>query len=264
MTTPERIEALPDLQTTAEAGLPDIEVGVWHGLYVPAETPDEVVKALTDALAKALEDPTVIDKFADLGTAPVPDGRGDAGGAHGAARRSRSSSGARSSRKPASRGHDGGLTPAAAGMQPDGGSPTRGGSVLDDLVAGGIFVAFGPGVRDRRARLRARHRVPHGAWLRAARPRRRARAARARHDRRRRGRWRPRDERRRAPPGAVPWRAIALIIAAVLVFGAGVDAARARPGAARRRRSSPPSPIGATRSCACRGDRGRADGALRR
>ena len=72
VTTPERIEALPDLPTTAEAGLPDVEVGVWHGLYVPADTPDEVVEQLTDALAAALEDQGVIDRMADLGTAPVP------------------------------------------------------------------------------------------------------------------------------------------------------------------------------------------------
>lgn len=70
-TTPERVESLPDLQTTAEGGLPDVEVGVWHGLYVPADTPDEVVKKLTEALAAALEDQTVIDKMADLGTAPA-------------------------------------------------------------------------------------------------------------------------------------------------------------------------------------------------
>jgi tripartite-type tricarboxylate transporter receptor subunit TctC len=71
VTTPERIEALPDLPTTAEAGLPDVEVGVWHGLYVPAETPDEIVQKLTDALAVALADQSVIDQFADLGTTPV-------------------------------------------------------------------------------------------------------------------------------------------------------------------------------------------------
>ncbi|HWM72320.1 MAG TPA: tripartite tricarboxylate transporter substrate-binding protein [Nocardioides sp.] len=72
VTTPEPIEALPDLPTTAEAGMPDVEVGVWHGLYVPADTPDEVVEKLTDALAVALEDQGVIDSMADLGTAPVP------------------------------------------------------------------------------------------------------------------------------------------------------------------------------------------------
>src|SRR5829696_3003150 len=38
VTTPERVEALPDLPTTAEAGLEGVEIGVWHGVYVPAET----------------------------------------------------------------------------------------------------------------------------------------------------------------------------------------------------------------------------------
>jgi tripartite-type tricarboxylate transporter receptor subunit TctC len=72
VTTPEPVEALPDLPTTAEAGLPDVEVGVWHGLYVPADTPDAVVEKVTDALAAALEEQGVIDRMADLGTAPVP------------------------------------------------------------------------------------------------------------------------------------------------------------------------------------------------
>lgn len=71
VTTPERVASLPDLPTTAEAGLPDVEVGVWHGLYVPAETPDDVVQALSDALKVALADQNVIDQLAELGTAPV-------------------------------------------------------------------------------------------------------------------------------------------------------------------------------------------------
>jgi len=72
VTTPERVESLPDLPTTEEAGLPDAQVTVWHGLYVPAETPDDVVEKLTAALQTALEDQGVIDQMADLGTAPVP------------------------------------------------------------------------------------------------------------------------------------------------------------------------------------------------
>jgi len=71
VTTPERVEALPDLPTTTEAGLEDVEVTVWHGLYVPAETPDDVVQALSDALKQALKDQNVIDELAKLGTAPV-------------------------------------------------------------------------------------------------------------------------------------------------------------------------------------------------
>ncbi|WP_353952046.1 tripartite tricarboxylate transporter substrate-binding protein [Knoellia sp. S7-12] len=70
VTTPERVEAFKDLPTTKEAGLPEVEVGVWHGLYVPKDTPDDVVKKLTDALATALKDQNVVTKMADLGTAP--------------------------------------------------------------------------------------------------------------------------------------------------------------------------------------------------
>jgi tripartite-type tricarboxylate transporter receptor subunit TctC len=70
VTTPERIEALPDLATAKESGL-DLELTVWHGLYVPADTPDEVVQTLTDALKVALADQAVISKLGELGTAPV-------------------------------------------------------------------------------------------------------------------------------------------------------------------------------------------------
>jgi tripartite-type tricarboxylate transporter receptor subunit TctC len=70
VTTPERVETL-DLPTTAEAGLQDVQVTVWHGLYVPAETPDDVVQALTDALKEALKDENVISELGKLGTAPV-------------------------------------------------------------------------------------------------------------------------------------------------------------------------------------------------
>jgi tripartite-type tricarboxylate transporter receptor subunit TctC len=70
VTTPERVEALSDLPTTEEAGLPELQVGVWHGLYVPADTPDGVVEKLTAALQVALEDQNVIDSLADLGAAP--------------------------------------------------------------------------------------------------------------------------------------------------------------------------------------------------
>ena len=71
VTTPERVGVLPDLPTTTDAGLPDVQVSVWHGLYVPAGTPPEVVQALTDALAVALQDQNVVTEMAKLGTAPV-------------------------------------------------------------------------------------------------------------------------------------------------------------------------------------------------
>jgi tripartite-type tricarboxylate transporter receptor subunit TctC len=71
VTTSERLDTLPDLPTTAEAGLPDFQVGVWHGLYVPDGTPEEVVAKLTEALQVALQDENVSTRFAELGTSPV-------------------------------------------------------------------------------------------------------------------------------------------------------------------------------------------------
>ncbi|MFG2099973.1 tripartite tricarboxylate transporter substrate-binding protein [Micromonospora echinaurantiaca] len=72
VTTPERVKSLPDLPTTTEAGLTQLQVSVWHGLYVPADTPQQVVDKLSEALKVALADQAVIDQMAKLGTAPVP------------------------------------------------------------------------------------------------------------------------------------------------------------------------------------------------
>jgi tripartite-type tricarboxylate transporter receptor subunit TctC len=75
VTTKERVESLPDVPTATEAGLDDLQLTVWHGLYVPADTPDEVVQTLSEALKVALADQGVIDKLAELGTAPVAQDR---------------------------------------------------------------------------------------------------------------------------------------------------------------------------------------------
>jgi len=72
VTTPERLEMLPDLPTTAEAGLADFEISSWHALYAPAKTPKDVVEKLRAALESALADQGVIDQMGDLGTSPVP------------------------------------------------------------------------------------------------------------------------------------------------------------------------------------------------
>ena len=75
VTTPERVETLPDIPTTTEAGLPDVQVSVWHGLYVPAETPDDVVQTLTAALQAALADENVVTELTELGAPPVAEDR---------------------------------------------------------------------------------------------------------------------------------------------------------------------------------------------
>ncbi|MFG2071750.1 tripartite tricarboxylate transporter substrate-binding protein [Nonomuraea maritima] len=74
VTTPERVKSLPDVPTTTEGGLPQLQVSVWHGLYVPKGTPQDVVTKLSEALKVALADQQVIDQMAKLGTAPVAAG----------------------------------------------------------------------------------------------------------------------------------------------------------------------------------------------
>ena len=73
VTSPERLDVLPDLPTVAEAGLPAMEVGIWHGLYAPSGTPSEAVERLSKSLQAALKDENVVARFAELGTVPSPE-----------------------------------------------------------------------------------------------------------------------------------------------------------------------------------------------
>ncbi|MGB3387896.1 MAG: tripartite tricarboxylate transporter substrate-binding protein [Pseudaminobacter sp.] len=72
VTTPERLEILPDLPTTTESGIEGMEVSIWHGLYAPKGTPAEIVDRLSKSLQVALSDENVTARFAELGTSPSP------------------------------------------------------------------------------------------------------------------------------------------------------------------------------------------------
>ncbi|MCX7892221.1 MAG: tripartite tricarboxylate transporter substrate binding protein BugD [Burkholderiales bacterium] len=72
VTSSTRVPSLPDLPTIAESGIPGFEVVVWHGVYAPKGTPKAVQDKLVAALQDALKDPTVKQRFNDLGTDPVP------------------------------------------------------------------------------------------------------------------------------------------------------------------------------------------------
>jgi tripartite-type tricarboxylate transporter receptor subunit TctC len=72
VTTPERLDILPDVPTSEEAGLAGMEVSVWHGLYAPAGTPQEALDRLEAALQTALADPEIGTRLGELGTAPSP------------------------------------------------------------------------------------------------------------------------------------------------------------------------------------------------
>ena len=71
VTTKARVPSLKDVPTLEEQGLKGFEVSVWHAFYAPAKTPKPVVDKLVGALQEALKDPTVKQRFNDLGTDPI-------------------------------------------------------------------------------------------------------------------------------------------------------------------------------------------------
>ena len=72
VTSAERNAALPDVPTTAEVGQSSVTFSIWHALYVPKGTPTAIVERLNAALAEAVEDKAVQDKFALVGTVVYP------------------------------------------------------------------------------------------------------------------------------------------------------------------------------------------------
>lgn len=65
--SPRRAAALPDVPTTAEAGVPGSEFNFWIGMMAPGKTPRDIVNRLNDELVKALASPEVKERFARLG-----------------------------------------------------------------------------------------------------------------------------------------------------------------------------------------------------
>lgn len=71
VTTTARLAALPNVPTLAEAGLPNFQLAVWHGLYAPKGTPDADITRLSKALTETLQSPSMAQKLAALGAAAL-------------------------------------------------------------------------------------------------------------------------------------------------------------------------------------------------
>ncbi|HEY3074654.1 MAG TPA: tripartite tricarboxylate transporter substrate-binding protein [Burkholderiales bacterium] len=63
VTARERLAILPDVPTTAEAGVPGLEAVVWNGIFVPAGTPQGVVQALHRELVGAYNAPEIREQL---------------------------------------------------------------------------------------------------------------------------------------------------------------------------------------------------------
>jgi tripartite-type tricarboxylate transporter receptor subunit TctC len=72
VTTKTKVSSLPDLPTLDASVMKGFEVSAWHAVWAPKGIPADAKAKLVAALQAALKDPKVIERFASLGTEPVP------------------------------------------------------------------------------------------------------------------------------------------------------------------------------------------------
>lgn len=62
-----RLSSLPDVPTTAEAGLPKLDATSWFGVFAPARTPKPIIDKLTAEIAKVVASPAFKQKAQEQG-----------------------------------------------------------------------------------------------------------------------------------------------------------------------------------------------------
>lgn len=71
VTSAQRSPAAPDVPTIAEQGVKDCEISEWNALLAPAATPPDIVKRLSEEIARIQRDPEIKAKFADVGAESI-------------------------------------------------------------------------------------------------------------------------------------------------------------------------------------------------
>jgi tripartite-type tricarboxylate transporter receptor subunit TctC len=66
-----RSDELPDVPTMTEAGVPDVNVSLWTGLFAPAHTPPDIVARLEGEVIKIMQMSDVKEKFKAMATPTV-------------------------------------------------------------------------------------------------------------------------------------------------------------------------------------------------
>ena len=70
ITGAQRSPQLPDVPTMAEAGIKDMVVTAWFGLFAPAGTPPDIIDKIQQATKKVLETPEIRNRFIEMGGTP--------------------------------------------------------------------------------------------------------------------------------------------------------------------------------------------------
>ncbi len=72
VTTPQRNPQLPQVPTMAEAGLPQVDITAWYGIYMPAATPKAVQQRVHDAVNQVLAMPETQARLGAVGAELKP------------------------------------------------------------------------------------------------------------------------------------------------------------------------------------------------
>ena len=68
---PQRLAVLPNVPTSAQQGIPELITGNWWGLSAPLGTDSKIIQKLAEAIQVILNDPSVKQKYFELGVSPV-------------------------------------------------------------------------------------------------------------------------------------------------------------------------------------------------
>ena len=74
-----RSPALPNVPTTVEQGLANVEAYTWNAIFLPKNAPEAIVKKLNDATLQAMHSPVVKERLEGLGAQIVSDDRATPG-----------------------------------------------------------------------------------------------------------------------------------------------------------------------------------------
>jgi tripartite-type tricarboxylate transporter receptor subunit TctC len=70
LTTAKRSQAIPEVPTIAESGVPGYDATLWYGILAPARTPEAIIKRMSAELAATLKNPDVVEKLSSQAVEP--------------------------------------------------------------------------------------------------------------------------------------------------------------------------------------------------
>ena len=72
VSSPQRVAALPNVPTVAEAGLPGFEADQWYGVVGPANMSADVVAKINQQINASLKSPAILERLQNEGAQPMP------------------------------------------------------------------------------------------------------------------------------------------------------------------------------------------------